>query len=76
LKSESKAVYWTWKGHDFDDLFEKIQRYEENIEKRGHKIAGDILLWARQYEQMGDWYCQGTGRDKSIRPLDNLPSLK
>jgi hypothetical protein len=30
----------------------------------------------RQYEQMGDWYCQGIGRVKSIRASTNSPSLK
>ena len=30
----------------------------------------------RQYEQDGNWFCQGTGRVKSIRPSTKPPALK
>jgi hypothetical protein len=30
----------------------------------------------RQYEENGNWFCQGTGRVKSVRPATKLPALE
>jgi hypothetical protein len=36
----------------------------------------EFFQTGRQYEQDGNWYCQGMGRVQSIRPATNAPSLK
>lgn len=36
----------------------------------------EFFQTGRQYEQDGNWFCQGTGRVKSIGPSTNLPDLK
>jgi hypothetical protein len=36
----------------------------------------EFFQTGRQYEQDGNWFCQGTGRVKSIAASTNLPDLK
>ena len=47
-----------------------------NVLGRNFPTKFEFFQTGRPYEQMGDWYCQGIGRVKSIRPSTKPPSLK
>ena len=43
---------------------------------RSFPMKFEFLQTGRQYEQDGNWFCQGVGRVKTIRPSTKPPSLK
>jgi hypothetical protein len=47
-----------------------------NVLGKNFPLRFEFFQCGRQYEQDGNWYCQGTGRVLSIRPSVGLPSLK
>ncbi len=47
-----------------------------NVLGRSFPTKFEFFQTGRPYEQMGDWYCQGIGRVKSIRPSTKPPALK
>jgi hypothetical protein len=47
-----------------------------NVLGRSFPLKFEFFQTGRPYEQMGDWYCQGIGRVKSIRPSTKPPALK
>ena len=47
-----------------------------NVLGRNFPTKFEFFQTGRPYEQMGDWYCQGIGRVKSIRPSAKPPALK
>jgi hypothetical protein len=47
-----------------------------NMLGRSFPIRFEFFQTGRQYEQDGNWFCQGVGHVKSIRPSASLPSLK
>jgi hypothetical protein len=47
-----------------------------NVYGRTFPMKFEFFQTGRPYEQMGDWFCQGVGRVKSIRPSTRPPDLK
>ena len=47
-----------------------------NMLGRNFPTKFEFFQSGRQYEQDGNWFCQGTGRVKSIRPSLKPPALK
>jgi len=47
-----------------------------NVLGRTFPTKFEFFQTGRPYEQMGDWFCQGVGRVKSIRPSSRPPDLK
>ena len=47
-----------------------------NVLGRTFPTKFEFFQTGRPYEQMGDWFCQGVGRVKSIRPSTRPPALK
>jgi hypothetical protein len=47
-----------------------------NIHGRTFPTKFEFFQTGRQYEQDGNWFCQGIGRVTSIRPSTNAPTLK
>ena len=47
-----------------------------NVFGRSFPTKFEFFQTGRPYEQMGDWFCQGIGRVKSIRPSAGPPDLK
>jgi hypothetical protein len=47
-----------------------------NVLGRSFPTKFEFFQTGRPYEQMGDWYCQGIGRIKSIRPSTMPPASK
>ena len=47
-----------------------------NVLGRTFPTKFEFFQTGRPYEQMGDWFCQGIGRVKSIRPSNRPPDLK
>ena len=47
-----------------------------NVLGRSFPTKFEFFQTGRPYEQMGDWFCQGIGRVKSIRPSTKPPALK
>ena len=47
-----------------------------NVLGRSFPLKFEFFQTGRPYEQMGNWYCQGFGRVKSIRPSTRPPALK
>jgi hypothetical protein len=47
-----------------------------NVLGRSFPTKFEFFQTGRPYEQAGDWYCQGIGRVKSIRPSTRPPGLK
>jgi hypothetical protein len=47
-----------------------------NVLGRNFPTKFEFFQTGRPYEQMGDWFCQGIGRVKSIRPSARPPDLK
>ena len=47
-----------------------------NVLGRSFPTKFEFFQTGRPYEQMGDWFCQGVGRVKSIRPSIRPPALK
>jgi len=47
-----------------------------NVLGRSFPLKFEFFQTGRPYEQMGNWYCQGIGRVKSIRPSTKPPTLK
>lgn len=47
-----------------------------NVLGRSFPTKFEFFQSGRPYEQMGDWFCQGVGRVKSIRPSTKPPALK
>jgi hypothetical protein len=46
-----------------------------NVLGRNFPTKFEFFQTGRPYEQMGDWFCQGIGRVKSIRPSASLPAF-
>ena len=47
-----------------------------NVLGRNFPTKFEFFQTGRPYEQAGDWYCQGIGRVKSIRPSTKPPAVK
>ncbi|MEY2408625.1 MAG: hypothetical protein QOF48_1295 [Verrucomicrobiota bacterium] len=47
-----------------------------NVMGRSFPTKFEFFQAGRPYEQMGDWFCQGIGRVKSIRSSTNWPASK
>jgi hypothetical protein len=48
----------------------------DNTLGRNFPTKFEFFQTGRQYEQDGNWFCQGMGRVKSIRPTSKLPFLQ
>ena len=47
-----------------------------NLLGRNFPTKFEFFQIGRRYEENGNWFCQGTGRVKSIRPTATMPSIQ
>jgi len=74
--------YTEWKNKTAAKLQEGLLIFHYAVLESTNVLGGtfptkfEFFQTGRPYEQMGDWFCQGIGRVKSIRPSAKPPDLK
>jgi hypothetical protein len=74
--------YTEWKNKTAANLQEGLLVFHyavlesTNVVGRTFPTKFEFFQNGRPYEQMGDWFCQGVGRVRSIRPSTRLPVLE